>query len=51
MAAILVPAAAIVGEAMVAMTLTGIYQEKFAGDALSEMLANVRTYRRYLAKR
>ncbi len=46
-----VPAAAIVGEAMVAMTLTGIYQEKFAGDALSEMLANVRTYRRYLAKR
>lgn len=39
-----VPAAGVVGEAMVALVLADAWIEKFGGDALSDMRANVRTY-------
>lgn len=39
-----VPAAAIVGEAMVALTLTGAVLEKFGGDSLEEFRRNVDGY-------
>ena len=40
-----VPAAGIVGEAMVVLTLTEAVLEKFGGDSLSEFERNVQTYR------
>lgn len=40
-----VPAAAVVGEAMVAIVVLRSMQEKFGGDSLSEMEANVKNYR------
>ncbi len=46
-----VPAAAVVGEAMVALVLTQACQEKFGGDSRGEMTANWRAYRRRLAAR
>jgi chorismate synthase len=46
-----VPAAAVVGEAMVALVLAPAMQEKFGGDSLSEMKRNLETYRSYLAGR
>ncbi|MCD4813064.1 chorismate synthase [bacterium] len=46
-----VPAAAVVGEAMLAMELVKKWQEKFGGDSLSEMRANWKTYQRYLDRR
>jgi chorismate synthase len=39
-----VPAAAIVGEAMVALALTGAVMEKFGGDSLEEFQRNVASY-------
>ncbi|MCS6776464.1 MAG: chorismate synthase [Chloroherpetonaceae bacterium] len=39
-----VPAAAVVGEAMVALTLTGAVLEKFGGDSLEEFRRNVEAY-------
>jgi chorismate synthase len=39
-----VPAAAIVGEAMVAYALTGAVMEKFGGDSLEEFQRNVASY-------
>ncbi len=39
-----VPAAAIVGEAMVALALTGVVLEKFGGDSLEEFQRNVTSY-------
>ncbi len=39
-----VPAAAIVGEAMVALTLAGAVLEKFGGDSLEEFQRNVNSY-------
>ena len=45
-----VPAAGVVGEAMVAIALTDAWLEKFAGDGLAETRANVETYLRGLAR-
>ena len=43
-----VPAAALVGEAMLALTLADAYVEKFGGDSLREMQRNVDGYRTQL---
>jgi chorismate synthase len=40
-----VPAAAVVGEAMVALVLAGAYREKFGGDHIDDALAAVAAYR------
>ena len=40
-----VPAAAVVGEAMVALVLADALLEKFGGDSLDEMLDNVESAR------
>ena len=40
-----VPAAAVVGEAMVAIVLAEAALEKFGGDSLDELLANWRAFR------
>ena len=39
-----VPAAAVVGEAMVALALAGCYREKFGGDHIDDVLAAVAAY-------
>ncbi len=39
-----VPAAGVVGEAMLAIALTEAWLEKFGGDSLAEMRANVEAY-------
>jgi len=39
-----VPAAGVVGEAMVAFVLAGAYREKFGGDHIDDVLASVRAY-------
>jgi len=39
-----VPAAGVIGEAMVALTLAGAVREKFGGDTLEEALRNFRAY-------
>jgi chorismate synthase len=39
-----VPAAAVVGEAMVALTLAGAYREKFGGDHIDDVRAAIATY-------
>jgi chorismate synthase len=41
----IVPAAGVVGEAMVAFVLAGAYREKFAGDHLDDVLGSVGAYR------
>jgi chorismate synthase len=46
-----VPAAAVVGEAMVAIVLADALLEKFGGDSLDELLANWRAYRDRTAAR
>jgi chorismate synthase len=46
-----VPAAAVVGEAMVAIVLADALVEKFGGDSLEELLANWRAYRDRTAAR
>ncbi|HVO31859.1 MAG TPA: chorismate synthase [bacterium] len=46
-----VPAAAVVGEAMVAIELARSFREKFGGDSMQEVLAAFAGYRRLLAKR
>lgn len=46
-----VPAAGVVGEAMVAMELVKAWQEKFGGDALSEIRSNWKSYLKGIAKR
>ncbi len=43
-----VAAAAVVGEAMVAITLADALLEKFGGDSLRELVRNVTTYRQQL---
>ncbi len=40
-----VPAAGVIGEAMVALVLAGAMREKFGGDSLTEMKRNFTTYR------
>jgi chorismate synthase len=39
-----VPAAAVVGEAMIAFVLAGAYREKFGGDHVDDVLGAVRAY-------
>jgi chorismate synthase len=46
-----VPAAAVVGEAMVAIVLADAATEKFGGDSLEEMLENYRAYKARTAAR
>ncbi len=46
-----VPAAATIGEAMVALTLAGALLEKFGGDSLEEFLRNLHGYRADVAAR
>ena len=43
-----VPAAGVIGEAMVALTLAGAMREKFGGDSLAEMKRNYEGYREQL---
>ncbi len=43
-----VPAAGVIGEAMVALTLAGAMREKFGGDSLGEMKRNFDGYREQL---
>ncbi len=45
-----VPAASVVGEAMVAIELCKAMQEKFAGDSLQEMKMNYQNYMEYVKK-
>jgi chorismate synthase len=46
-----VPAAAVVGEAMVALVLADAFLEKFGGDAMSEVRRNFDSYIEYLGER
>ena len=46
-----VPAAAVVGEAMVAIVLADLMREKFGGDSLREMRANYDSYQATLVSR
>jgi chorismate synthase len=46
-----VPAAAVVGEAMVALVLADAFLEKFGGDAVSEIRRNFDSYVAYLTER
>ena len=46
-----VPAASIVGEAMLAIELAGALEEKFGGDALDEMKRNFTSYIEELDRR
>ena len=41
-----VPAAAVVGEAMVCLTLARCYREKFGGDHIDDVPAAIEAYRR-----
>ncbi|HYY95674.1 MAG TPA: chorismate synthase, partial [Pyrinomonadaceae bacterium] len=43
-----VPAAGVIGEAMVALTLAEAAREKFGGDHVAEMLRNFESYREQL---
>ncbi|MBI5632919.1 MAG: chorismate synthase [Nitrospirae bacterium] len=45
-----VPAAAVVGEAMVALTIADAFFEKFGGDSREEMLRNYKSYRAYILR-
>jgi chorismate synthase len=46
-----VPAAAVVGEAMVAFVLADAALEKFGGDSMTELVANWRAFRSRTAAR
>ncbi|MEX0935319.1 MAG: chorismate synthase, partial [Gemmatimonadota bacterium] len=46
-----VPAAAVVGEAMVALVLADAFLEKFGGDSMSELRRNFEGYLAYLSDR
>jgi chorismate synthase len=46
-----VPAAAVVGEAMVALVLADAFLEKFGGDSLAETSRNFDGYLAYLSSR
>jgi chorismate synthase len=43
-----VPAAAVVGEAMAALTIVNAFFDKFGGDSREEMLRNYESYRAYI---
>ncbi len=44
-----VPAAAVVGEAALAIALAAAYREKFGGDSMKEILRNYQNYRQQIA--
>jgi len=46
-----VPAAAVIGEAMVALVLADAFLEKFGGDSVSELRRNFEGYLNYLSER
>ena len=46
-----VPAAAVVGEAMVAIELAKAFKEKLGGDSVEEMRSNLRSYQRLVRRR
>ncbi|HZR26347.1 MAG TPA: chorismate synthase [Vicinamibacterales bacterium] len=46
-----VPAAAVVGEAMVAIVLADAVIEKFGGDSIAELVANVESFRKRISTR
>ncbi|MGK2964963.1 MAG: chorismate synthase, partial [Tepidiformaceae bacterium] len=46
-----VPAAGVVAEAMIALVLADAWLEKFGGDTLDEIRANVEQYRTTMAPR
>jgi chorismate synthase len=46
-----VPAAAVVGEAMVALTLARAYREKFGGDHVDDVLAAIAAYKQRIDQR
>ena len=46
-----VPAAAVIGEAMVGIVLAKLFTEKFGGDSIAEMRANYNAYQNQVAKR
>ncbi|MBU4128908.1 chorismate synthase, partial [bacterium] len=46
-----VPAAAVIGESVVAFELANALIEKFGGDSISEMQRNYRGYLKYLKQR
>ena len=43
-----VPAAAVIGESMVALTLASAFLEKFGGDSMDEVKSNYRSYMKYI---
>jgi chorismate synthase len=45
-----VPAAGVIGEAMVALTIAEAFMEKFGGDSMGETRRNYNSYREYLRK-
>src|SRR5207237_2650246 len=45
-----VPAAGVIGEAMVALTLADAFLEKFGGDSMAEVERNYRAYMETLAR-
>jgi chorismate synthase len=45
-----VPAAGVIGEAMVALTVTDVFLEKFGGDSMAEVKRHYRSYMNYLEK-
>ena len=45
-----VPAAAVIGEAMAALTVADAFLEKFGGDSMSETLHNYNSYMKYVKK-
>jgi chorismate synthase len=46
-----VPAAAVVGEAMVALVVGDAFMEKFGGDSVGEVRRNFEGYLAYLSER
>ncbi len=46
-----VPAASVVGEAMVALVLATFFQEKFAGDSMTEVTQSYKTYQEMVSRR
>jgi chorismate synthase len=45
-----VPAAAVIGEAMAALTVADAFLEKFGGDSLTEVKRNYTSYINYVNK-
>jgi chorismate synthase len=45
-----VPAAGVIGEAMVALTIADVFLEKFGGDSMIETKRNYESYFEYIRK-